>query len=122
MKKLVVGQVLWFVLTHSRHSQPKDVTVLKVGRNWAQIDNGMRICVETLVADGGPYSPPGCCYLSKEVYEAEVALDKAWRELAKTIQYKSVPDGVTVTDIAAARNLLRLPSNAEVNGERSGPG
>lgn len=54
------------------------MTVNKVGRKWAAIDMHMRIDINTLAADGGNYSSPGQCYLSKEAYEAEVLLNETW--------------------------------------------
>jgi len=53
MKKLIEGQKLWWVPQRNRHAHEKEVTVLKVGRKWAQLDNHERIDLETLVADAG---------------------------------------------------------------------
>ena len=54
---------------------------------------------------------PVRCYLSKDIYDAEVALKKAWSGMKRDIQYASIQEGVTVVDIEAARKLLRMPSN-----------
>ena len=110
-KKLQEGQKLWWVYSSSRRGQPREVTVTKVGRKWAQIDNNCRIDIETLLADGGDHMSPGGCYLSKDIYDAEVALQKAWSGMKRDIQYAPIQDGVTVVDIEAARTLLRMPSN-----------
>lgn len=111
MEKLSIGQKLWWVPHQRKWQQPKEVTVLKVGRKWAQLDNNERIDLETFIADAGQYSSPGRCYLSQEEYEAKVTIGSAWSNLKRSIDYKSPPDGVTVEDIEAARQLLRLPSN-----------
>jgi len=110
MEKLIEGQTLWWVPQRSKYAQ--EVVVLKIGRKWAQLDNGERVDIATLVADAGGYSPSGRCYLSKEAYEEKVALSKAWSALVDSFRCRNVPDGVTVDDIEAARKLLRLPSNA----------
>lgn len=109
MTKLTEGQSLWWVPTQLRHANQRTVTVTKVGRKWAQLDNGRRIDIESMHADGGEYSSPGCCYLSEEYYKAKVALVGAWNSLCATIRYKNAPDGITLGDIAAARKLLKLP-------------
>lgn len=61
--KLSEGQKLWWVPQHSLGMKGREVTVLKVGRKWAELDNGERIDLETLISDGGRYAPNGRCYL-----------------------------------------------------------
>lgn len=109
--KLKVGQKLWWVYSFNRFGNSRYVTVTKVGRKWAQLDNGCRINNDTLCAERGEYMSPGRCYLSKDIYDAEVALKKAWSGMKRDIQYASIQEGVTVVDIEAARKLLRMPSN-----------
>lgn len=116
-KKLQEGQKLWWVYSSNRRGQPREVTITKVGRKWAQLDNDKRIDLETLVADAGQYSPSGCCYLSREEYEQAEALAKAWSNLKRDLQYARRPDGVTIGDIEAARQMLWLPSNAALTGK-----
>lgn len=108
MGKLTEGQKLWWVPQRNRHAQAKEVTVTKVGRKWAQLDNHERIDLETLVADSGQYSPSGCCYLSRDECEQEKALAQAWSKLKRDLQYGRNPDGVTIGDIEAARKLLGI--------------
>ena len=104
---LSVGQKLWFV--PDRHfGQPREVTVLKIGRKWAAIsERGDRIDIETLVVDGKGYSSPGRCYRSREGYETIAAANAAWdalmRDLRNTYQR---PRGLTVEDIEQARRIL----------------
>ena len=109
MGKLAEGQKLWWVPNRSRFAQQKEVTVTKVGRKWAQLDNNERIDIETLVADAGQYSPNGHCYVSRESYEESVALSNAWSNMKRDLQYGASPDGVTIEDIEKARQLLKLP-------------
>lgn len=111
MEKLIEGQKLWWVPRRNRYAQPKEVTVTKVGRKWAQLDNHERIDLKTLVADAGQYSPSGCCYLSREEYEQAEALAQAWSNLERDLRHARKPDGVTICDIAAVRQLLGLSSN-----------
>lgn len=109
-KKLQEGQKLWWVYSQNRRGNPREVTVTKVGRKWAQLNNHYRIDIETLIADGGGYMSPGCCYVNKDIYDREVVLKKEWNDMKRDIQYQPTPEGVTVADIQAARILLRLPS------------
>lgn len=46
--KLEVGQQLWYVPRNGRRRAEGYVTVLKVGRKWAQLDCRERINIETL--------------------------------------------------------------------------
>lgn len=112
MAKLIEGQTLWWVPRQTKHSQAKEVTVTKVGRKWAQLDNHHRIDIETLIADSGGYSPPGACYVNREGYEEELAISKAWACLKQDMQYINIPAGVSAADIASARQLLGLPNTS----------
>lgn len=109
-KTLKVGQKLWWVPSGRRHDEQKEVTVLKVGRKWATLDNCHRIDIWMMIADGGGYSPPGSCYFSREEHEKKLALSREWGRLKLDLTYKSQPPaGVTVEDIARVRELLRIP-------------
>lgn len=108
--KLTVGQQLWWVPNHCRHSdKPKFVTVEKVGRKWAQLSSNDRIDVVTLVADGKGNTSPGLCYLTREEYQAKLVKNRAWMKLHAFIEshlYRGTPDSVTLEDIEAAGKLL----------------
>ena len=102
-------EVLWYVPKYRGIS--REVTVLKVGRKWAGIDlldgdSFHRIDIVTLIV-GGKYSSPGQCYLSKEVYETKVLVDKAWDALKKNIPYWA-SENITLEDILKAKDLLGL--------------
>ena len=104
--ELKVGQTLWYV-PNERRGMPHHVTVLKVGRKWADIGHGRRISIETLCVDGGEYSSPGTSYLSKEDHDKEVALNKAWRRFMDMARYANRPQGVRLSQIEnAARSLF----------------
>ena len=109
---LTVGQTLYWVPSDLRWGKPKNVQVEKIGRRWAALSTGRRIDVETMWADGGEFSSPGMCWMSKEAYEAHHARALAWGRLATALRNLSPPAGVTADDIAAARKLLRLDPEA----------
>lgn len=107
MPSLHVGQTLFFAPYSNHTYSPKgEVTITKVGRKWATLSNNCRIDLETLVADGGEYTPPGRCYLSQAEYEAEAAANNEWIKFRQGLPYAR-PQGVTAEDIAAARKLLK---------------
>lgn len=112
---LTVGQKLWFVYSDRRRGNSLELTVTKVGRKWASTcssgwPESYRINIETLRADGGQYTSPGRAYLSREAYEAELAVDTAWRNLKRWMDGAySPPSGISIVDIASAAALLRAP-------------
>lgn len=110
---LTVGQTLWYV-PHQRYESGRDrgteVTVIKVGRKWADLNRGIpRISIQTMQADGGQYSSPGRCYLSRDEWLAEITLNAIWRDFASRIGGQSPPDGVTEDAIRQAAELLHIP-------------
>lgn len=104
--KLSVGQKLWYVPNRNRGGQC-EVTVTKVGRLWANLDNRERISLESLEADAGQYSSPGRAYLSKGDYELSLRLHEVWREFRRRVDHQYLPpDGVTFSDVERATDLL----------------
>lgn len=106
--KLAVGQKLWFVETdhmgRARGGSLREVT--KVGRQWAHLGDNLRISMETLKADSPDYSLARA-YLSKEAFDAENALVRAWDQFLRACQHRGLPPaGVTVENIAEAARLL----------------
>ena len=81
----------------------------KIGRKWAALDNYERIDVNTLIADGGKYSSPGRCYITREAFEAEQALEEAWHDFQRRVSYV-VPPGMTVERIAQLREEFGMPA------------
>jgi len=110
MHKLTVGQKLWWMPSNIREFGC-EVTVTKVGRKWAHLDNFERIDTKTLVSDGVAW-PNGRCYLSQAEHQAELALSLAWQKLCFDLKHRSQPTGVTLESIAAARVLLGLDAAA----------
>jgi hypothetical protein len=103
------GQELYWEWSEysSRKNTGEMVTITKVGRRWLELSNRYRVDQSTLVADGGPYSPPGRCFLSRETREAERARDAAWAALRNRMLHQA-PDKVSADDIAHATRLLGL--------------
>lgn len=83
---LTVGQELWFVHREDRSGAPRTVTVTKVGRKWASIDYwGLRVDINTLVAQGNGYASPGRCWINREAWDAELEREAAWSKLRKYV-------------------------------------
>lgn len=103
------GQELYF--EWSDYGQKKNtgemVTITKIGRRWLTLSNGHRADATTLYADGGQYSAPGRCFISRESREIERARDSAWTALRNNMQRRA-PDKVSAEDIAHATRLLGL--------------
>ena len=110
-KTLEVGQELWYAPNDTRY-EAKAVTVTKVGRKWATLDNYNRVDMETMEIDGGGYSSPGTCYLDRKVYEEQCRADKLLTKFYRKLGYY-VKQGVTAEDILQAAKLLRI----EIEGE-----
>lgn len=108
--QLTVGQQLWFVYSDKRRRDPRYVTVAKVGRKYAEVNEmPYKIRLDDLAADDPNYSSPGQCYLSKEAWEAEDALLEAWRGFLDVVgRHWKPPASVTLADIEQARRLLGL--------------
>lgn len=106
MEKIVEGQKLWYVPTDGR-DKPHEITVGKVGRRWAETGYRLRIDVETLEADGGKYSSPGRCWITREAWQAEQSRQAAWSDLKEKMNRSwSAPDGVSIDAIHKARAFL----------------
>lgn len=108
-RKFTVGQTLWFVPAHGY--TPREVTITKIGRKWMTVTapgfREIRIDAETLYPHEA--DTRGQAYLSKEVYEAGVALSEKWRKFQKAIDgHWQVPYGLTVEKIEQAMSLLGL--------------
>lgn len=106
-----VGQKLWFVPQMKYAGDPREITVVKVGRKWAYTDERRadRFNVETLALDGHGYTPSGRLYLRQEDHTREQEISAEWTKAKASMSNKwHAPDGVTADDIRAAVKLLKL--------------
>jgi hypothetical protein len=108
---LTVGQKLYFVGAHRYNAGGKDVVVKKVGRKWATLQDGERIDLQTLHMDGGGYTSPGTCWLSRELYEAEMARVDAW-DVLRMYMHRTMwrlPDNMTLEQIRQVADIIGAP-------------
>ncbi len=84
-----VGDKLWHVVNDRRYFNEYEVTVTKVGRVWAELNNDpkFRVNIESMYIDGRGYTSPGACYYSKENYEEEKNRGEAWKAFRKELEY-----------------------------------
>lgn len=104
--KITVGQQLWCAWNGAQNSY-KDalVTITKVECDYAYFGHG-RVYLGDLTIDGGVYSSPGRCYLSKEEHDAQVRVKQAWLKLRNFVAWAPTPPGLTEETINAAMALL----------------
>ena len=102
-----VGQKLWFVRSEKRSGEPREVTVEKVGRVWATLSNHLR-CDATGKVDGGSYQSPGHCYVNRGAYELEQARLIAWRKFTCGLEYKQMPETLTIEALAQIAASLEI--------------
>lgn len=106
---ITVGQTLWYVPEYRNGYRPHEVEVVSVGRKWIGVSDGHRIDKDTLEADGGKYSSPGRCYLSREEWERIQGIRDAWSQLRRDVnRHYTAPGGVSAEAIKQARALLGL--------------
>lgn len=106
--KIQAGDRLWFVPSQRCFGEPMFVNVEKCGRKWITLDNGRRVAVESLVAEGGGYMSPGLCFLDKESWQAEQTLMAAWDAFRKTVYVTQRPTGLTIEQLEQVRAQLAL--------------
>ena len=107
-KKLSVGQQLFWEPTNSHRESTRMVVVTRVGRKWATLDNGERVDLDTLWADGGQYSSPGRCWPSEQAYRVALEADQIWMAFKRSIQLQGRNGAVTAQDIRRAAAILYL--------------
>lgn len=102
-----LGQELYWEYSEYSHMKGKSemVRITKIGRRWIGLSNGHRADASTLWADGGKYSSPGRCFLSRDSREEERNRDAAWTALRNKMSFRS-PEQVSAADIAQAARLL----------------
>lgn len=101
---LVVGHKLYYVPTRvSGASAHCELEIESIGRKWALCGSGWgakKIDLVTLSADGGKYTSPGRCYLSKNHYEKTVRLNTMWGDIYNLFSNRySKPDHITEQDM-----------------------
>jgi hypothetical protein len=109
VESLSVGQVLWLVPYDKRMGNPHEVTVTKVGRKWAEIDERhVRVNIETMAAKCGDYSR-GTCYVDRVAWEREQERQATWDKFHGAIRnsYRA-PNGVTADQIREAAKTLNI--------------
>ena len=105
---LTVGQELFFV-SSGRYTAPRAVTVEKIGRKWAVLDNHTRIDMTSLRADGRGYASPGSAYLTEGDYRDEVAIRDAWNSLNRRFRrLYAMPAGLTIEKMDQIADLLGI--------------
>lgn len=100
LNEIKVGQKLWYVPIERRHD-PFSVMVESIGRKWFSVKAdwySLKINLEDFCADGGKYTSPGKCWLSKESYESEMELRSAWDDFKRRIPHMP-PYGISVRGI-----------------------
>lgn len=104
--KLHVGQKLWFE-PYRRFRNACEVEVEKIGRKWATLaDQKGRINKETLVMDGGEYSLPGRCWLSREECERARETVRLWQNFKRKLDRTSDVPPIAADVIRQAAELL----------------
>ncbi len=79
---IVVGQKLYYVPNrHNSSGAPRNVVVERVGKKWITCNDCARLDIDTLCGDGGKYSSPGSCYLTKNHYDELVMLGSMWSDV-----------------------------------------
>lgn len=105
---LTVGQKLFYVPRNRFGGEPREVTVVKIGRKWAHLDlPDERIDRETLEVYSGGYMAHAKVWRSREEWEVATRLEGDWGAFMKWLRNKwQVPEGVTSSDIRTAAKAL----------------
>lgn len=112
---MIVGQKLYYVPANRyRRTSPTEVTVAAVGRKWVTFRDGsitqrFALTDARMVVDCGQHLSPGRCYIDKDAYETEQAMDRRWNELVKWVDRHKwgPPAGMTVERIDQAIAVLQ---------------
>lgn len=108
--QLKVGDKVVITDPYSRTGRLIDATVQKVGSKWVHFSTGQRAKVGSKHIDKST-GIGGMIYSSKQEFETEQALNKAWGDLKRAVTNNwNLPDGVTLEAIAEATRLLKLES------------
>lgn len=106
---LQVGQTLYYVANDRRDAhRDGGAEITKIGRQWATVCIAYcnaRVDLETLEVDGGNYSSPGRCYLSREAWELERKTERALDDFKVEVARLYATD-ITLEQIDQARRVL----------------
>ncbi len=111
---LKVGQKLWRVAARQGSNEFAEIT--KIGRKWATIGEGWgaeKVCLKDLYVDGGKYSSPAQCYLSKEAWERGGIVRAKWGEIRRHVGQYTPPPKVNLdamNKICEALGIEGLPN------------
>lgn len=107
---LVVGQTIWYKSLSGRRGDDislKESKVLSVGKKYFEIEGlyRQRFFIDTLIHDGGNYSPSYMAYISKEQYLNELEARKIHSELLRIFSDYSMK--IEVEKLRAILEILR---------------
>jgi hypothetical protein len=106
--KLEAGQELWFQSWFSSQLS-RNVTLEKIGRKYATIKgwrDDFRLDMQSLRLELKDYGGKGRCWLSREAYEKDDELSKAWLLLKNEIYGLSQPAHITLEQIEQIRQMI----------------
>lgn len=107
MHKLSVGQKLWVV--PARYKQAYEAEIVKVGRKFAYLNGRDRLFLNSLRLDGPACGFSGCCYLSRESYEAGRLADTVWRDFWMAVRERhNRPSAASPERIQEAAKILGI--------------
>lgn len=109
--KYRTGQELYYVpdgVTIGRH-----VRIERIGRRWLYCTGGLEIDRKTLKQKCvRGFAPLGRGWLTRDAFERHLKRHHAWRHFRRQVQDKwTAPDTVTLEQIQAACDLLRLAAH-----------
>lgn len=89
---------------HRMRSRDGHVTVKSAGAKWITTTDGQRFNTSDLRGD----NTHSRLYLSKEIWDAEVARQNAWDRLRKLVERFSPPEALSTEDMKQAIALLTV--------------
>lgn len=96
-----VGQKLWFVPEGKWHGLPREVIILKIGRQYLHLNlHKHRVNIDTMRVDDDGYFV-GHCYKNKEEYEHYAMRLQAWNRFSEAVRLcgSSIPNNLTLEQI-----------------------
>lgn len=104
--KLQVSTKLFYVPLRTYNGNKTMVSVSKVGRKWATLENRWEISIKDLSGKPDAWGVHCQCYLSEEDYYNKVRADKAWQSLRNKMD--SQRGSISEEDIISAAKILRI--------------